>query len=82
MPVPEPSDIQTLKPSISDEYTKAFLQTVNVDVDEYAKCYFAGNTETTITLPKWLDDFAKKENINLSAYTEAYLIKEYNNRHS
>ena len=36
-PIPEPSDIRGLKPSVSDEYNRAFLRTVNVDVEEYAK---------------------------------------------
>ena len=35
--LPEPSDVRTLKPNINDEYTRAFFQTVNVDIEEYAK---------------------------------------------
>lgn len=77
---PEPSDIQTLKPDISDEYTRAFLQTVNVDVEEYAKYFYAGNTETTVSVPRWLDEFAKRENIDVSSVVEKYLLDEYNKR--
>ncbi len=76
--VPEPSDIQTLRPNISDEYSRAFIQTVNVDVEEYAKYYYAGTTETTVTLPRWLDEFAKKEKIDISAVVEEYLTEKYN----
>lgn len=78
-PVPEPSDIQTLKPDISDEYTRAFFQTVNVDVEEYAKYYYYENTETSITLPRWLDEFARREQIDLSAFVAEHLMERYKN---
>ncbi|MBE6853456.1 MAG: HicB family protein [Ruminococcus sp.] len=77
---PAPSDIQSLRPDISDEYLRAFLQTVNVDAEEYAKHRFNNPVQTTITLPQWLDEFAKRENINLSALAEAYLLNEYKAR--
>lgn len=80
--VPEPSDIQTLKPYISDEYTRAFFQTVNVDVEEYAKYFYAGKTETTVSLPRWLNEYAKKENIDISALVEKYLMEHYNKQNA
>lgn len=77
---PVPSDIQTLKPDISDEYTRAFIQTVNVDVEEYAKYFYAGNTETAVSVPKWLAEFAAREKIDISSVVEKYLLEEYSKR--
>ena len=48
--------------------------------EEYAKHRFNNPVQTTITLPQWLDEFAKRENINLSALAEAYLLNEYKAR--
>lgn len=79
--IPEPSDIQTLRPNISDEYTRAFIQTVNVDVEEYAKYYYSGNTEISVKLPRWLDEFAKQENIDISAIVEEQLMERYKKQH-
>ncbi len=80
--IPEPSDIQTLKPDISDEYTRAFFQTVNVDVEEYAKYYYSGTTETSVTLPRWLDEYARREQIDVSAVVRNYLTDRYNKQNS
>lgn len=79
--LPVPSDISTLKPNIGDEYTRAFFQTVNVDVDEYAKYYYFGKTETKISLPRWLDEFVRRENINLSDIAEKCLMQLYNEKY-
>lgn len=80
--IPDPSDIQTLKPYISDEYSRAFFQTVNVDVEEYAKYFYTGKTETTVTLPRWLSEYARKEQIDISALVEQYLTERYNKQHA
>lgn len=78
--LPSPSDIQTLKPNISNEYTRAFLQTVNVDVESYAKHHFAENEEMTVSVPRWLSEFASKENIDVSAAMNDFLMNEFKNR--
>ena len=78
--LPEPSDVSTLKPNINDEYTRAFFQTVNVDVEEYAKYYYFSKTETVISLPRWLEEFARNEKIDLSAFAEKYLMQIYNEK--
>ena len=78
--LPEPSDVSTLKPNINDEYTRAFFQTVNVDVEEYAKYYYFSKTETVISLPRWLEEFARNEKIDLSALAEKYLMQIYNEK--
>jgi predicted RNase H-like HicB family nuclease len=74
---PLPSDIQTLRPDVTDEYTRAFLQTVNVDVEAYTQYYYNRSVETTINLPGWLDEFARREKIDLSSVVESYLMAEY-----
>ncbi len=81
-PIPEPSDIRELKPSVSDEYNRAFLRTVNVDVEEYAKYHFERNVNKSIPVLKWLDDFAQKEGIDLSKLLNDVLLAEYNRRKS
>ena len=78
--LPEPSDVSTLKPNINDEYTRAFFQTVNVDIEEYAKYYYFSKTETVISLPRWLEEFARNEKIDLSALAEKYLMQIYNEK--
>ncbi len=76
-PVPEPSDIRKLKPSVSDEYMQAFLRIVNVDIEEYARYYFERNINKTVQIPKWLDDFVVKENIDISKLLNDVLKNEY-----
>ncbi len=80
--IPEPSDIQTLRPYVGDEYSRAFFQTVNVDVDEYAKYYYNSSTEMTVTLPRWLEEYARREKIDISAVIRAYLTDRYNKQHT
>ena len=80
--IPEPSDIQTLRPYVGDGYSRAFFQTVNVDVDEYAKYYYNSKTEATVTLPRWLEEYARREQIDISAVIQAYLTERYNKQHT
>lgn len=79
--LPAPSDIHSLRPNVGNEYTRAFIQTVNVDVEEYANYYYAGDTEVTVSVPGWLYDFAKKENLDISSAVRDYLLNEYNKRY-
>lgn len=79
-PVPEPSDIQKLKPSVSDEYNRAFLRTVNVDVEEYAKYHFERGVNRSVQIPRWLDEFVAREKIDLSALITDALKAEYQKR--
>lgn len=80
--IPEPSDIQTLRPNVSDEYTRAFFQTVNVDVEEYAKYFYSASAETPIKLPRWLQEFARREQIDISALVEEQLMERYKKKNS
>ncbi len=79
-PVPTPSDITKLKPDVGDQYTRAFLKIINVDVEEYAKYHFEKNVNRTVSVTKWLDDFAVKQNIDLSKILNDALLKEYKSR--
>ncbi|MBP1566629.1 MAG: type II toxin-antitoxin system HicB family antitoxin [Oscillospiraceae bacterium] len=81
-PIPQPSDIQELKPSVSDEYNRAFLRTVNVDVEEYAKYHFERNVNKSVPVLKWLDDFAREENIDIPKMVNDMLLAEYNRKKS
>lgn len=76
-PIPEPSDMKKLRPSVSDEYTRAFLKIVNCDVEAYAKYHFERNINKSVPVLKWLDDFAAKENIDLSKLLNDALMEEY-----
>lgn len=76
--LPEPSDIQTLRPDINDEYTRAFFQTVNVDVEEYARYFYSSKVETAVSLPRWLYEYARRENIDISSVVENVLTERYN----
>jgi post-segregation antitoxin (ccd killing protein) len=55
---------------------------VNVDVDEYAKYYYNSSTEMTVTLPRWLEEYARREKIDISAVIRAYLTDRYNKQHT
>lgn len=37
---PVPSNIDTIKPKLSEEYSRAFIKIVTVEVDEYSKTHF------------------------------------------
>ncbi|MDO5560337.1 MAG: type II toxin-antitoxin system HicB family antitoxin [Oscillospiraceae bacterium] len=76
--VPEPSDIETLRPDVGSEYTRAFLRTVNVDVEEYAKKHFESDIVRTVTIPAWMDDIIKKDNIDLSEFVKRSFEEKYN----
>lgn len=75
--VPEPTDINTLTPGISDEYTRAFIHTVNVDVEEYMKYRYSEEIKKTVSIPRWLDEFAKSKNIDISAMVNEILMQKY-----
>lgn len=81
-PVPQPSDIHNIRPSVGNEYNRAFLRTVNVDVEEYAKYYYERKINKSVPVLKWLDDFAQRENIDLSKMLNDMLLLEYNKRKS
>ena len=61
-----------------DEYKRAFVTAVSVDVDEYAKKHFDISVKKTLTIPKWLNDMAVSENINFSQLLQSALKEKLN----
>ncbi len=48
------------------EYEEAFVNLVAVDVGAYAREHFNKAVKKTLTIPKWLNDAAVKNNLNFS----------------
>ncbi len=68
---PSASQLSQIKPleiaeglEVSPE--EAFANLIMVDVEEYAKNHFEKPVKKTLTIPAWLNDAAKKQNINFS----------------
>ena len=73
-PVPAPSALGRIDPDVEyDEYEEVFVNLVTVDVEEYAKQHFAKAVKKTLTIPKWLNDKAEREQINFSQLLQAAL---------
>ena len=72
--VPEPSPLDRIDPDVEyDEYEEVFINLVTVDVAEYAKRHFERSVKKTLTIPKWLNDKAEREQINFSQLLQAAL---------
>ena len=72
--IPKPSQIDSINVDDEyDEYKRAFVTAVSVDVDEYAKKQFDISVKKTLTIPKWLNDMAVSENINFSQLLQSAL---------
>ena len=52
------------------------VNVVTVDVEEYAKRHFEKAVKKTLTIPYWLNEAAKKQNINFSAVLQQALIEK------
>ena len=73
-PVPVPSALDRIDPDVEyDEYEEVFINLVTVDVAEYAKQHFEKAVKKTLTIPKWLNDKAEREQINFSQLLQAAL---------
>lgn len=72
--VPAPSALGRIDPDVEyDDYEEVFVNLVTVDVEEYAKQHFAKAVKKTLTIPKWLNDKAEREQINFSQLLQAAL---------
>ena len=72
--VPEPSVLNRIDPNVEyNEYEEVFINLVTVDVAEYAKRHFEKSVKKTLTIPKWLNDKAEREQINFSQLLQAAL---------
>ena len=55
---------------------EAFVNLVSVDVAEYARQHFTKSVKKTLTIPQWLNDEAKRRNINFSKVLQVALMNE------
>ena len=77
--LPPPSDMHMLKPSYDEMlYTRAFINVVSVDAEEYAKTHFERAVKKTLTIPQWLNESAVAQNVNFSKVLQNALINELN----
>ncbi len=56
---------------------KAFVSMIVLDMDEYAEKYGSKAIRRNITLPAWLNTFAKKEHVNVSKVLQDALSDIY-----
>lgn len=65
---PQPSDMNSIDVNAEyDEYKKAFVNMVSVDVEEYAKKHFKKSVKKTLTIPMWMNIYVVENNLNCSA---------------
>lgn len=77
--LPAPSSVDAVDIDMEyDEYKRAFVTAVSVDVDDYAKKHFDKSVKKTLTIPKWLNDMAVSENIIFSQVLQAALKDKLN----
>lgn len=60
-PIPEPSDIRTI-----EVHNDSIKTLVAVDMIEFRRAWDTRSVNRTVTLPAWLDEMAKKEQVNFS----------------
>ena len=77
-PVPTPIDKIDIhcEDDEDSDYIEAFVNLVSVDVAEYARQHFTKSVKKTLTIPQWLNDEAKRRNINFSKVLQVALMNE------
>lgn len=77
-PVPTPIDKIDIhcEDDEDSDYIEAFVNLVSVDVAEYARQHFTKSVKKTLTIPQWLNDEAKRRNINFSKVLQIALMNE------
>lgn len=77
---PTPTPIDKIDIHCEDDedsdYIEAFVYLVSVDVAEYARQHFTKSVKKTLTIPQWLNDEAKRRNINFSKVLQVALMNE------
>lgn len=71
--LPKPRDVKTLQPE-EDEV----VSLVDIDFTQYRKASERRTVRRNVTLPKWMDERAKKEGINVSAVLQKALEERLN----
>ena len=81
-PIPPPSDLSAVDPhafldtiNCSDD-APCFINMVAVDVPSYAKEHFEKSVKKTLSIPSWLNDAAKAQNINFSQVLQKALRQQ------
>lgn len=71
--IPEPSNIQDISNENND-----FMVLIDIWMIPFRDQMENTSVKKTLTIPKWLDDMAKKENINFSQVLQAAIKNELN----
>ena len=78
--IPQSSTIKEKKTEFKEEYNiddeKTIVSLLDVDFTEYRRLTDLGNTNYTVTLPKWLTAKAEQSAINISSVFHKALISE------
>lgn len=70
--LPNSSNIKDVVPN---EYENGFVSLISVDLDEYSKKYANKAVKKTLTIPAWLNTFAKEKNVNFSQILQDALTR-------
>ena len=81
--IPSPTPLNKVDPYCEDSdeedhATPRFVNTVAVDVEEYAARHFNKAVKRTVSIPQWLNDRAAIQKINFSKTLQKALMKELN----
>ena len=82
-PMPSPSDIVNLTTKIDDEDKEyfsqkgSFLSLIGIDLAAYVKKVACKNVKKTLTIPSYLNEMGKNENINFSQVLTDALKAEF-----
>lgn len=75
-PAPTPIDKIDIHCEDDEDSDYTFVNLVSVDVAEYARQHFTKSVKKTLTIPQWLNDEAKRRNINFSKVLQVALMNE------
>ena len=82
--VPPPTPMDKIDPHCEDfeddDYESVNVQYISVDVEAYAETNFEKKVKKSVTIPKWVDEKAKKLGINFSEVLELSLKSVFKGR--
>ena len=70
--IPEPTDIKTLQ--LNDDQ---FHQLIKVFMPPARKNYADQTVRRNVTLPRWIDNLARREHLNVSSFLQEALAEKY-----
>ena len=76
-PIPQPSAIEDVK-----AHPGGFVSLLVLDMDTYAEKYGEKSVRKNLTIPAWLDTFARSQQINFSQVLQDSLTEMYHKRHA